>query len=79
MPRNNADRKRIALGEKHEVQYLRKLCKKFIKAKIWDSMIRDPVKIKGVSKVKLSYRITWSPISGTSLKRICKALLKVTK
>ncbi len=63
LKKKKADGKRIALGQKHEVDYLKKIAKEQLA--IIESKDEGPVKWVGVSRAKL--------------RRICKALLKCLK
>jgi len=77
LKKKKLDRKRIALGQKHEVQYLRRICRELIE--LIDS---EKKYVKGSYIHYFVFMIgkgTSKRITNSTLKKICEAFLKLSK
>ncbi len=73
LKKKKADGKRIALGQKHERVYLKKIAKKLVEFCDVD-MKEDPNKIR--SRIPFCGNKVSNFMAASSIKRIAKALLK---
>ena len=78
MKKKKADGKRIALGQKHEVAYLKKIAKEMLNKLQADKKNKDGGE-PGIVYLTKEISIATYPLRTDKLIRICKALIKVLK